>query len=334
MQHLLPAVLGLGDPRPLIAGGAVFGLVLSLFSGGMLLWWRRRALRTEALRERLDLTTAERSGARTLRLWLDGDQVTTVVPGLPQAPTLVERLDQLRVDADLKLPLGSLLVLVGTLAVAVGLALGISSGRVMPAFVGAIGVLLVAWVAVGMRAAKRARLFEQQLIDGLELCSRALRAGHPLLAAFQLIGEEIAAPVGTLFAGICQQQAMGVRMDEALRRSASLSRNGDMQLFSASLAIHMRTGGNLADVMQSIALVIRQRMRLQRRFRVLVAQTQISKRILLAMPFGIFVVLNLISPEYMQPLYNTSAGQLLLLLAGSGLLVGWAVMNKMANLRA
>ncbi|HTE05356.1 MAG TPA: type II secretion system F family protein [Planctomycetota bacterium] len=333
MTHSL-SFLALSDPRPLIAGGAVFGLVLSLFSGGMLLWWRRRGKRIEALRERLDLSGTERAGARTLSLWLDGDKVSTVVPGLPDAPTFAERLAQLRLDADLSLPLGALLALVATLALAVALLLGISTGRVMPAVVGFAGVLLVTWVVVGMRIAKRARLFEQQLIDGLELCARALRAGHPLLAAFQLIGEEIAAPVGTLFSGICQQQSMGVRMDEALRRSATLSRSADMQLFAASLAIHMRTGGNLADVMQGIALVIRQRMRLQRRFRVLVAQTQISKRILLAMPFGIFVVLNLVGPEYMQPLYNTSAGQFLLLIAGASLLAGWAVMNRMANLRA
>ena len=105
-----------------------------------------------------------------------------------------------------------------------------------------------------------------------------------------------------------------------------------MKLFSASLAINLRSGGNLADVVEGIAKVIRQRMRLIRRFRVLTAQTQMSKRILLAMPIIIFGVLQLIDASYMRKLFVTPVGNVLLGIAVSLLALGWVMMNKMAAL--
>jgi tight adherence protein B len=78
--------------------------------------------------------------------------------------------------------------------------------------------------------------------------------------------------------------------------------------------------------------VIRDRQRLSRRVRVLTAQTQFSKRVLLALPFLVFVVLNLINPQYMRPLYTTTMGELIMLVAGMGLLFGWLTMNWLSKL--
>ena len=139
--------------------------------------------------------------------------------------------------------------------------------------------------------------------------------------------------MGTIFAEICQQQALGSSLDEALRRAAELTQSADMKLFAASLSIHVRTGGNLAGVMESLALVIRERMRQNRRFRVITAQTQFSKRVLLAMPFLVFGALSAISPEYVRPLYTTSPGMLLLALAVALMLAGWFLMERMAAVR-
>jgi tight adherence protein B len=106
-----------------------------------------------------------------------------------------------------------------------------------------------------------------------------------------------------------------------------------MKFFATSVVIQLRSGGNLADMMDRLAFVIRDRMRLARRVRVLTAQTQFSKRILQALPFAIFVILCLINPEYMQPLYTTSTGKTILGAAGAGLLAGTYTMNRLAVLR-
>jgi tight adherence protein B len=170
-------------------------------------------------------------------------------------------------------------------------------------------------------------------VDALDLSARSLRVGHPLVAAFRLISEEIAPPVNTIFSEICQQQALGVSLEEALHNVAEESTSGDLKLFATSVIIQLRSGGNLAEMMERVAIVIRERMRLSRRVRVLTAQTQFSKRVLLALPFFIFLVLNVINPKYMAPLYSTPDGRILMSIGAAGLVMGAWIMNRMAVLR-
>ena len=122
-------------------------------------------------------------------------------------------------------------------------------------------------------------------------------------------------------------------LEAALRQAAAKSTSPDLKLFATSVAIQLRSGGNLASMMEGLSAVIRDRMRLSQRVRVLTAQTQFSKRILAALPLVLFVLLNLINPQYVEPLYATTGGQLLLALAAAGVLLGVYVMNRMAVLR-
>jgi tight adherence protein B len=321
------------NPITVASAAAAFGLVIALWSIGVVLLARRAAQREEALRERLSPGPGPSAQARTLRLWHEGREEVTVVRGDVAPPTLAERLEQLRRAAGWSGPLSTLLGTGGAVALASGLAAFLISGGLMPAAIAAVTGGIVFWWYLNLRIVRRVSRFERQLIDALELCARALRAGHPLLGSFRLISEEVPAPVGTIFTEVCQQQALGLRLEDALRRAALLSGSADLKLFAASLGIHIKTGGNLADVMQGLATVIRERVRLGRRFRVLVAQTQLSKRVLLLMPFVMFGVLHTVSPRYMSSLYATANGNLLLLLAGLSLMLGWATMNRMATLR-
>jgi tight adherence protein B len=316
-----------------LAGWAVFGLVLSLWVMGVLFWMRRRSKREAVIRQRLDPFVAETGSSRTLHLWHEGEEATKTVPGRFKAPPLWDRLEQRRKDAGFKSPVKLLLAEGVLIAVAVFLVMYVMTGRVIPPLVSTAGVIvLLIWYA-SHRISAREILFERQLVDGLELSARALRAGHPLLGAFHLISEEIPAPVGRIFSEICQHQAMGGSLDDALRRAAALTKNADMKLFSASLAINIRTGGNLADVVYGLAHVIRERMRLNRRFRVLIAQTQISKRILLGLPVMLLLILAWLAPEYVAKLF-TGGGLFLLGTAAVSLILGWVVMNRMAALKA
>ena len=313
---------------------AVFGLVLAVWTIAVLLWHNRKSAQSEQIRERLDPTLGESGKARTLRLWHEGEEATKTVPGRFRGPPLRDRLEQMRKDAGFSSPVRILVLeAFGVLAITF-LSMYLLTNRWVPAIVTtAVATVAIVWYTTA-RIASREAMFERQLVDGLELSARALRAGHPLLGAFHLISEEIPAPVGRIFAEICQHQAMGGSLDEALRRASDLSKNADMKLFSASLAINLRTGGNLADVVYGLAHVIRERMRLNRRFRVLIAQTQISKRILLSMPIMMLGVLSWISPSYTAKLFDNWAGNWLLVAAGTSLILGWVVMNRMASLKA
>lgn len=322
------------DFPTLIGAGAAGLLVLSLFSIVALFIANRRKQQSDALKQRLAASGPQTTKrAKTLRLWYEGQEATTVVVDERMHHSPWQAFLQLRAEAGFTMPPESMAMLLVLGSVLGAGALFFVTSQPIPA---AFGLLLVPgfwWWMATVKIHKNAQKFERQLVDGLELCARALKAGHPLLAAFQLIADEIPAPVGQIFADICQQQALGVRMEDALRRSAMQTNNEDMQLFSAAMAIHLRSGGNLAEVMQGLAFVIRERLRLGRRFRTLIAQTQISKRILILMPILMFFVLNFISADYMATMYTNDMGVILLVIAGLMLLMGWFVMNKMANLK-
>ena len=106
-----------------------------------------------------------------------------------------------------------------------------------------------------------------------------------------------------------------------------------MKIFATSVVIQLRSGGNLADMIDRVAWVVRERMRLHRRARVLTAEAQMSKWVLLALPTGMFALLMIINPQYMDPFFTTFLGQVMMAVAVCMLLMGAWIMNKMANLK-
>jgi tight adherence protein B len=195
------------------------------------------------------------------------------------------------------------------------------------------GIWVAFWFYLNHCVNRRTAIFERQFVDALDLASRSLRAGHPLVGAFRLISEEIPPPVSTAFFEISQKQALGQSLEAALQNVAAKSTSEDMKLFAAAVIIQLRSGGNLAEMMDRLSYVIRDRMRLSRRIRVLTAQTQFSKRVLLTLPFMFFFVLNLIRPSYMAPLYGTTEGRILIAISALGLFLGAWTINRMAVLR-
>jgi len=313
---------------------AAFGLVVCVWMAGVLFWWSRRAKRTGAVQDRLKAIQSDGSvtQGRTLRLWHDGKEATTVVPGDFRATGFGAWLESLRVESGWASPLSSMILGLVGITLMVGVVTYVISSSVLIAIGGGIVVLIAFWIYLTQRIARRTTHFERSLIDALELAARSLRAGHPLLGAFHLIAEEVPPPIGDLFGRVCQQQDLGVGMDEALRAIAEKHTSDDLKLFATSVVIQLRSGGNLADMMMRLANVIRERNKLTRRVRVLTSQTQFSKRVLLALPFFIFVLLNVVNRAYMQPLYETFAGTMIMVAAACGLLVGWLMMNWLSKI--
>lgn len=315
----------------MLLAGAAFMLVLSLWLVFLLVWSIRRGQGARLLQRRLGLGASSDS-VRELRLWHEGHEATTHVPGRRRR-SLMHRLRDPLAQAGWNVSLQSLaLGLTGGGLVAGAIVYAATrSGAV--AAIGPATVLGGFWIYLNQCIAKQEVRFEKQLMDALDLAARSLRAGHPLMGGFAIISEEVPPPVGHVFAKICQQQAVGVGMEEALREAAADSASPDLKLFATSVSIQIRAGGNLSDMMERVSAVIRNRMWLARRIRVLTAQTQFSKRLLLALPFIVFMALNLLNPQYMRPLYTTPMGQMMLLGAGAGLLTGAWVMNRLAILK-
>ena len=316
----------------ILVGAASFVLVLSMWLAGMILLKRSQAGH-DVVKERLGLGGSPGTRTLTLRLWHEGQEATTAVPAGRRRRSLTSYMDALCQQAGWHVPgLTVLLALAGAALLAFAVTF-MASPHVLAGLSAALGVVLLFWAWFKRRVHRRGVLFEAQFVEAIDLAVRSLRAGHPLIGACRLVAEENPPPIGPIFAEICQNQEMGMPLEAALRQAADRSDSEDMKLFATSVAIQLRSGGNTADMMERLARVVRERIRLARRVRVLTAQTQFSKRILVALPLVMFAVLNLVNPAYIEPLYTTWTGQMLLVAAGAGVLGGMYTMNRMARLR-
>ncbi len=316
-----------------ILAAAVFLLFLSLWIAVVMLWARRRLSQTSEIKHRLGIKLPTRKKKRVLRLWHAGEQASTTVPVTVEARSLLKAIDRYCRKAGWTYGPGPMIALVGGVtALSTVFTMLVTANLWLSAAVG-IALLITIRIYLEGRIASRAALFEAQLVDAMELAARSLRAGHPLLGAFQLISQELAQPVSAVFGEVCQMHEMGASLGASLQEMARSSASSDMNMFATSIAIQLRAGGNLADLMDRLAQVIRERARLNRRVNVLTAQTQMSKRVLVVLPFLIVLAFHVMNPDYMLPLYTTSVGRAMLGIAAAGLAIGIYLMNRMASVK-
>ncbi|MHC4290067.1 MAG: type II secretion system F family protein, partial [Planctomycetota bacterium] len=226
---------------------ALFGLVVSVWCIGVFLWLGRYLFKLEGVRRRLGLTSKASPDSETLRLWRDMQ-----IEQAPQQPvekekfTLAQRINHWVSDAGWKVPFRT--VVLGVLAAAIFAFIIIYNliGGVWLGACGAIATIYIFLQYAQNRIMKRANLFERQLVDALGIAGRALRAGHPLVGAFQLIAEEISEPMGGIFRQIVQEQAFGSDLKGSLLKVAKETRNTEFKLFSTAVTVQVQSGGNLA----------------------------------------------------------------------------------------
>ena len=290
-------------------------------------------MRLQAIQKRLGIVKRKETGeSRTLRLWCELRQDTGTF-SLPTKLTLRERLERLGHDTGWHAPIQ--MIILGVIGAA-GLAFVITyllGGGVLLGLGISAAIVVTFWSYMRRCISKRAGLFERQLVDALGIAARALRAGHPLAGAFQLVSEEIGEPLGSVFFRICQEQSLGLDLKDSIYKVTKSTRNSELKLFATAVAIQFQSGGNLADLMDSLASVVRERMRLNRRVRVITAQTQFSKRTLIALPIVLFFLLNIISPQYMEMFYTTTTGRYMLVIVVVSMLLGAWVMHRLSILR-
>ena len=194
-----------------------------------------------------------------------------------------------------------------------------------------LGLVPLLYLLVRRRV--RMARFEMQLPEALDLMCRALRAGISLEFGFRSVGDELEDPVGTEFAQVADEVSLGLDTRVALQNLALRMNTSDMPFFINAILIQRETGGNLAEVLQNLATVIRERIKFYGKVRALMAQTQLTANLLGLLPLATFGGMWLLRPTYLEPLL-TPPGQYLLI--GSGILVpiGWLVCRRIASIDA
>ncbi len=310
---------------------AVFALSFGMVFGGYLFFIVRPEAREErALRKRLQIPQSSVRAALTKTK----DRLSTVAmldKTLARSRSLVEPLRTLIVRSGVRVTIGS--VLLG--CIFLGLVTAVAMFHVSGSIILALAVAaLAAWLPIGFlryKADKRLAAIEEQFPEAMDLMARALRAGHALTSTFQVVGEEVPDPAGAEFRQLFEQQNYGMSLPDALQAFANRSPILDARFFVTALLTQRETGGNLSEVLDNLASVIRERFKVKRQVRVASAHGRITGWVLGGLPIGVGLILFTISPDQMRVRVDDPLGVYMVVAAVILEVVGMLAIRKIVN---
>ncbi len=314
----------------------VIGIVLGAYFGLIV---RPESFERSKLLGRLGTkSSASRTGggAKAVRLERRAERlsdVRAVQAMLSRAKGVSGPLDRLVTQSGLRITVGTLVMASILLAVVgYGLVKWLTYytvlGLVAAPLVGAIPYLLVRYAR-----RKRLELFEEQFPESIELIARALRAGHAFPTGLQMVADEIPKPVGAEFKLVYDQQAFGMSIKDALKGLADRVPILDARFFVTAVLTQRETGGNLSEVLDNLAGVIRERFKVKRQVRVVTAHGRITGWILAALPPALAAILVFVSPEHMKTMVSDPLGVKMLVVGGTMQAIGTLIIRKLVNIR-
>jgi tight adherence protein B len=313
---------------------AVFALVLLAVVGGYFLLAAGRGEKAEVKR---------RISLLELRNLQDADvpeflkkEVLSEVPLLNRllsrvvvAATIDRRLRQ----ADMKIPVGTFLLL--SLAL---FFVGIVAGRILHwptilSIVVGVALLAVPNIIVDIKRRRRLKRFMDHFPEALEMFARSLRAGHSFTGAIQLVAQEMPDPIGPEFSKVFEEQNLGIPLRQALIGMTDRVDILDVKFFVTAILIQRETGGNLAEIIDKIAYVIRERFRVQGQLKIFTAQARMSGFILSFLPIAVAVIVGILNPEYLKPLWIERTGRIMIAIAVTLQVLGMLAMRKIIRIK-
>ncbi|MEZ5722476.1 MAG: type II secretion system F family protein [Paracoccaceae bacterium] len=251
--------------------------------------------------------------------------------GIPLYSLLAEKAQKANIAFT---PQQILMLMAGVSVVAyVALSVGTSTGlavRIAIAIAMGIGGVYV-WI--NNKAKKRLSMIEEQLPDAVELMVRSLRVGHPFSSAIQIVAKEIPDPLGSEMGVIADESAYGRDVAESLKHLAERVDMQDMRFLAVAVSIQQVSGGNLAEILEGLAKVIRSRFKLFRRVKAITAEAKWSGTFLSGFPLLALVMINVIQPHYYDDVKETQFFIPAALVAGAFLVANVFVMRGLTNIK-
>ncbi|HTI37581.1 MAG TPA: type II secretion system F family protein [Vicinamibacterales bacterium] len=197
-----------------------------------------------------------------------------------------------------------------------GLIFGLIAASVMRMTVGwfvggAIGAAMP-FVVLNIKRKRRLRNFEENFPEALDLISRALKAGHAFATGLKMVADEMSEPIGPEFRKTFDEQNFGLPLKDALNNLTERIPLLDVRFFATAVLIQRETGGNLSEILENLAHVVRERFKILRQVRVYTAHGRLTGYVLLALPVFLVIALSFINPEHMQLLFRERIGHMLL----------------------
>jgi len=245
----------------------------------------------------------------------------------------IENLQRALLQADIYLGVGTFLSLVGILGSA-GFILGLLiSGNFLwagglAAVLGFLPIFYLRW-----KKRRKALHFEKQMPDAMELLARSMRAGHTLGATLELVSQEVPPPLGMEMRITYEEQRLGLSMGQALRRMGERVDSQDLRYFVTAVLIQMESGGNLAEILENIGFLIRERLKLKGKIQGLTAEGRFSAIILALLPVVTFAALYFLNRPYVTTMLNDPLGVKILMAGVTSVFIGALVMKRMVNIK-
>ncbi|MBV9889217.1 MAG: type II secretion system F family protein [Acidobacteria bacterium] len=290
----------------------------------------------EVVRRRMEaVRKAERRGDVSMGLKLARDEMLSSVPAVHRlmmhwswSVRLQERISQ----AGLTMKAGKLILISACLFLGTAVIVGLFTPMLLVGILIGICVGLVPYGVVMYMRQKRLRAFEERFPEALDLLGRAVRAGHAFTTGLEMIAKESPEPIASEFRTTFEEQNFGLPLRDALLNMTERIPSIDVRFFVTALLIQKETGGNLAEILDGLARVIRDRFRIYREVRVRTAQGRLTAGILIALPIFMMLVLMVMNPNYMGVLFHDPKGMLALTVAGIMQVIGSLVIWKIIHI--
>ncbi len=241
-------------------------------------------------------------------------------------------LERLITESGLKITVGAFVLMVVVAGLAGAVLLWTLTHLLFVAVIAGLSVATLPYLYVKRKRTNRLQTFEEQFPEAIDLISRALRAGHALTTGLGMVADEIPKPVGEEFRRLYDEQNFGMSLPEAMRAMARRVPVLDARFFVTAVLTQRESGGNLSEVLDNLASVMRERFKLKRQIRVISAHGRISGWILACLPPALAGVLFLLSPDFMRILWEEPLGVRLVLIAIGLQILGTIIITRLVKI--
>ena len=291
----------------------------------------------DIVRQRLEaVRQTERRGNVSPEVQILRDELLSTVPRLNQLLLKVSWLGILKKftsQAGLTIRPARILLLMGIVGLTASLLVGyLYRGTVLAVIAGLVFAGLPLAVIAWQRN-RRMGQFEEHLPEALDLLSRAIRAGHSFTTGLELIAQECVEPIAGEFRTTFEEQNLGLPLRDSLLNLTERVPLVDVRLLVTALLIQKDTGGNLAEILDELSRVIRERFSIYREVRIKTAQGRLTAAILIAMPLIMLAALGTVNPGYIRVLFNDSTGRMMLMVAAAMQIFGSLLLWKIVNIK-
>jgi tight adherence protein B len=295
-----------------------------------------RSSKARLLRDRL--STVQKSGERepSQELALLRDEVLSKIPALDnllRRSSSISNLQTLLEQADVKSRAGNVLLLCLLSGAGLGLIVLVFSPFPQFAWLGLIIGGFLPYSYANYKRSKRFAKFEELFPEAIDTLARAVRAGHAFTTALELIASELGEPVASEFRKLYEEQKFGLPVRDALINLTERVPLVDVKFFVTAVMLQRETGGNLAEILDNLSYVIRERFKIMRQVRVHTAQGRMTMMLLMGLPPIIVVTMQTMNPLFIRPLFDDPIGHLLIVVGITLQTVGYFVIRRIIQIQ-